>query len=392
MDHVQACPECAELYRAMLALKDETQRMGDELPVPQEVSLNWRRAVRKDAAAQKVPRTSFFQKGWARIATVAAGLVLVVGLVSLIGGQDFSPSATSPVMQAQSGTIFRKAEDSAAYEPYADMPEEDAYYMEEMDAPSLNGAASGSGEGVLAARSSDESESQVSPAGTMLRRSAWYTLTTLDFDLDAEKLMLVPENLEGWVESQSLTGTSYEEGGHGRRLSLQLRVPAQKMDDAMGYLSQIGILVESSTRAEDVSEQYYDTKGRLESAQALQKQLQDLLSRADTVELLVEITKELNNTQYLIDNLSGSMRSMESRVNYSTIEVELSETRTPTIVTPTKVTLGQRMRQSFIETVNGLLSWLGNFAVGLVGALPWLIPLLVVLLVAFLILRRRFRK
>lgn len=380
--HAGECSNCAQLNQTMRAMAEEMARMDSDLPVPPQCAADWRRAVQEDAAQAAPPKRSFWRAGWGRFAVAAAALVVVVGgFAALRGGLDMgsfqnaSDGAASKRGTATSDVLYAMEEPMPAMAPQAAMEESGAVY-DDMDAASADQETLSGGASL--------------PAGALLEKRAWYGLSTQQFDADAEQLLALADQMGGWVETQSVSGKSYEQDGGGRQMNLLLRVPAEQMDAAMAQLSKIGVLEYQNITAEDIAESYYDTKGRLESAQALQTQLNALLERADSVEALAQLTKELSENQRQIDTLSGALRGMDSRVAYSRIDVSLSETRIPTLTPASGDSLGMRLRNGLVESLNAMRDFFAGLVVWLMRLLPWLILVgLVLFLIVWAVRRRR---
>lgn len=373
--HAEECKDCAELNETMRCMLSHALSMG-EAPVPKPAATAWRSAIRQEVtpATNKMPRSAF----WMRIGAVAVALLLVVGLTALGRSQR-----STQVVQTQ-GEVYS----------LASTPQYGAGYAMPMEAL----PASDEAEALPDARAKDVSEiagenpsgQAASSAGTLLERSARVSLSTQQFDTDAEKLLLIPKELEGWIERQSLSGQAYEASGSGRLLSLTLRIPEEHLEEALAALSDIGTLDAEETYAQDISEQYYDTQGRLDSALSLRTQLQALLEKAEDVEVLATLTRELSENQRTIDTLQGLLRGWDSRVQYSQVSVSLSEQRPGGIAPVQGDSLGSRISRGFVDSINAVLSFLGDMVVTLVWLLPWLIPLgLIGWLVWWLVRKKR---
>ena len=63
-----------------------------------------------------------------------------------------------------------------------------------------------------------------------------------------------------------------------------------------------------SDTAENISERYYDTQSRLETAQIKLERLQELLKKAESMEDIITIESAISETEYEIEDLSGTMR------------------------------------------------------------------------------------
>lgn len=368
--HEAQCGDCSQLTEVTRLLLEETAQMGTECEVPPQAGSAWRRAVRSEPEVP-VRRRPFFWPG-----AVAAVAVVALG----IGVTALRPDSLTPPLQEQASfSLYSK---DIPMEDYADAAPAMARTEGGFLGAEAGGAVTGGTGGNIAAN-------PIAPVGTMLKRSADLTLTTEQFDLDAEALLRLPEEQGGWISYQSFSGRAFAEGGEGRFLNLTLRVPADHLEDTLSSVNGIGSVESSSTYAEDLYEQYYDVQGRLDSALALRGQLEALLSQATEVDSLIALTQELGNNQYIIDQLQGQARGMESRVQYSEVRILLRETRPLTIAAPGGTSLFARMRNGFVDSINAILDFLGNAVVMLVWLLPWVIPIGVILWLVLWGIRRR---
>ena len=89
--------------------------------------------------------------------------------------------------------------------------------------------------------------------------------------------------------------------------------------------------------------------------------------------------------QYQLENYTRQLRSMDQQVSYSTVDIYLREVAT---LTPTGVTFGERIADAF---GGGWDAFVG-FLQGLVIALVYLWPVLLIAVVVVFILRKVWKK
>ena len=138
---------------------------------------------------------------------------------------------------------------------------------------------------------------------------------------------------------------------------------------------------------EDVSERYSDTATRLQTQTTKMERLIDLLSKAMLVDDILEIEREIADTQYQIDKLTGSLRGMDSKVDYSTVRLYVTEE----IVTPSpsEPNLAERIRLALSDAWAMTIDFLEDFVVLLTVTLPYLIVLIIVIVIVRRIMRRK---
>lgn len=107
--------------------------------------------------------------------------------------------------------------------------------------------------------------------------------------------------------------------------SVYFKVPGDNFFEMIVQVKEIGNVVYEQVTSEDITEAYYDAKIRLENAEKFQKRYLDLLAKAKTVEESVKVEQELHRITNEIDTLKGKMNLYQNMVQYSKINVYLSE-------------------------------------------------------------------
>ena len=206
-----------------------------------------------------------------------------------------------------------------------------------------------------------------------LVRTADLTLHTTQFDQAAEQLQAMLADVGGYVENL------YQYGETTRRLTLSMRVPAEKLDVFLSSIEGAGKVTDRSESTTDMTVQYADHQARLDTLYQKRDRLNDLLAKAETVSDLIEIESAIADTQYQIDSYETTQRSIDRRVDMSAVNLTLME-EAQTVVNP-ELTLGERIRAGFAASVE----WLGDFArdvlvfavmaspVAAIGAAVWLL-------------------
>lgn len=99
------------------------------------------------------------------------------------------------------------------------------------------------------------------------------------------------------------------------------RVPRAKFESALASLDGVGDIVHRDIRAEDVGDQFRDLEVRLKNARAMRDRLEQLLTRANTVEDSLKIEHQLARITEEIERLSGAITLLSHRIDFSKITV-----------------------------------------------------------------------
>ena len=208
--------------------------------------------------------------------------------------------------------------------------------------------------------------------------TAYLYMETTEFDTSMQRIEELAQQTGAYFEDASVNSSSY----NYRTASYVVRVPEENLDAFLDQCEGIATITSLHKNAQDVSESYYDIETRLETAKAKMARLQELLAAATSVEDMITIEREISDTQYQIDSLSGSLQHYDSQISYSTVSIELREVyKISEEAAP--LTFGQRIAKAFNSSISGF----GNFLEGLVifFARNWIWMLIVAVIVVVVI-------
>ncbi|MGZ4148720.1 MAG: DUF4349 domain-containing protein [Actinomycetota bacterium] len=171
--------------------------------------------------------------------------------------------------------------------------------------------------------------------------------------------------------------------------SLVLRIPAKHFDAVVLAVRQLGTVTSSQTTGKDVTAQYIDNQARLQILESHKTVLLTLMSRATTIGQTIAVENQLNDVQYKIEQIQGTLRYLDNQVAESTLTVDLREKDVqPAVVAPNEVH-NPSLGHALDEAVRGFLNVLATVLIGLGYLIPIGIVALLVFLVVVLVRRTR---
>ena len=215
--------------------------------------------------------------------------------------------------------------------------------------------------------------------------TGYMEMQTLDFDAASSGIDALVEELGGYFQQSS---TSNGNSGY-RHASYTVRVPAEQFETFFQKAGALCHVTYSNTNTDDVSESYYDTEARLETARIKLERLQTLLAKATSMEDIITIESAISETEWEIENLSGTLRHYDALVDYATINVELSEVYKLSGQDEAVTTFGGRLGQSFVNGLKAVGNALEDFAVWLAYSWVWLLVIAAVIVIVVRIVRRK---
>lgn len=105
--------------------------------------------------------------------------------------------------------------------------------------------------------------------------------------------------------------------------SITFRVPAEKFEEVLEEVLELGDVVHQDVKARDVTDEFLDLETRLYTLEAIRSRLEELLRRAENVEEALAVEKELGRVVGEIEQLKGRLKLLRELIAYSTITVHL---------------------------------------------------------------------
>ncbi|MBQ6115986.1 MAG: DUF4349 domain-containing protein [Oscillospiraceae bacterium] len=223
------------------------------------------------------------------------------------------------------------------------------------------------------------------PAAAKMIFTGQIELETLTFDQAVSDIGALVENVGGYYEEQSVSG--YASGY--RYANYVIRVPSEQFSRFCREVGDVCHTLRVNTSQENISESYYDTESRLNTAKTKLARLQELLSRAESLEDIITIESAIADTEQTIDRLSGTLRSYDNLVDYATVRVSLQEVYRLSGTQDAPLTLGQRIGNAFTSGLAGVGDFFEGLLVFLAYAWFWLLLLAAIVVVVIAVIRRR---
>jgi hypothetical protein len=189
------------------------------------------------------------------------------------------------------------------------------------------GAAGGAAPAAVTVESADgearQAVASLAPVGAHIVRTGALELSLAPGKLDeaVDRARTTAAGLGGFVASSAETRA----GAAERRASLVLRVPSDSYARAVASLSRLGRIERREETGEDVTGETVDLEARVRHLEAVERQLLELLDRANTVAEALAVRSELDGVQLELEQTQGRLRYLADRVSYATVSLELVE-------------------------------------------------------------------
>lgn len=170
------------------------------------------------------------------------------------------------------------------------------------------------------------------------------------------------EGMGGFVVESNLYQTTTSSGLEVPRAQITVRVPAERLQEALDVMEDMAIRVENrSESGQDVTAQYTDLQSRLRNLEDAEELLRAIMQEAEHTEDILDAFNQLNRITEQIEVLRGQIQYYEEAAAMSAVSVQLipSAAEQPINVggwEPEGV--AREAIQALIAALQGLVNWL----------------------------------
>lgn len=119
---------------------------------------------------------------------------------------------------------------------------------------------------------------------------------------------------------------SYDSGYYMTRYAyLTIRVPSKSLETFMSMIGDYCNVTSKSVDSDDVTLSYIDIESRLNALQTEQWRIMELLEQAESLEDIITLESKLSDLNYQIESYTSQLRVMDNCVDYSTVNLNISE-------------------------------------------------------------------
>lgn len=225
--------------------------------------------------------------------------------------------------------------------------------------------------------------------GRKLIRTVSLSLETKEFDSVLTNLSTKTTELGGYIETSSVNGNSYSH--HSTRYaSYVIRIPADKLNEFVEVISELGNVTQKNESVEDVTLRYIDVESHKKALETEQERLLELLSKAENMEEILTIESKLSDIRYEIENYESQLKTMDNQIDYSTVSVYIDEVER---VTDTgEKGFFEEIKERFGNSLYIVARGIRGLVIGILGSLPILIVCGGVIAVVVIVVRKILKK
>jgi hypothetical protein len=190
------------------------------------------------------------------------------------------------------------------------------------------------------------------------------------------------EKAGGYVSNANADGDKTE-----RVVHMDLRVPRDKLRSVRDTIASQGDVTTDNERVDDVTEQRADLAARLHNARVQEKRLLEIMAaKAGNISELIDAEKELARVRENVERLDAQERGLSGKVELATLSVTVSTKGVATWQKP-----GEAISRAGVAGAHAALSIATYTAMVLAAVLPTLVPVALITMAIYLVVRWRRR-
>lgn len=199
------------------------------------------------------------------------------------------------------------------------------------------------------------------------------TLEVTNLSNSFNQISQAVQQMGGYVAESQQNGSENQASAH-----MTVKVPADKLNGLKDSLSTLGKIVDQHTVANDITNQYYDSQGRLQTLEAEEKRYLEILNQAKTVDDVLKVENALGNIRQQIEQLKGQLKLWNNQVDYSTVNLQLVTYSSPSIEISNPWqpvswrNTWKAAQNAFLKTISSAWNALNYLVVGLGYVFPYL--------------------
>jgi len=407
--HIDHCAECAHLAAQLEGLS-QSLSVWKVPAIPARLEESVTNLAAKAASGRKVGRAGLFISAsfwtWKQWAAAGGGAMAALFLVLAISLPALRRSARIPVGSVPGNGGIGHLVNSSPKTRHA-VTESYDVKLEAGQAQALDALVTQTSPGIasdsngLLHRPGDhdrnsfsaegqpvnDQKSDVSPA-PMIARTVSLSIAVKDFALCRSSLDTIVDRHRGYPEQLNVSTPE----NAPRTLHASLRIPAPQLSSALSDLKALGRVENESQSGEEVTRQHTDLVARLKNSRETEQRFRAILQqRTGKVSDVLQVEEEIARVRGDIERMEGERKALEHRVDFATIELEVTEEYKAQL-NPPAASVSTRMHNAFVagyhdasETVFGIVLFFAEYG-------PTFLVWIAVLVLPVVLLWRRYRR
>ncbi len=159
----------------------------------------------------------------------------------------------------------------------------------------------------------------------MVIKNADLSLVVADPSQSMSNIAKMAEDMKGYVVSANMYQEELESGIRVPRAQIIIRVPAEKLNEALEKIKQESTQkpLSETINSQDVTSEYTDLQSRLRNLELAEEQLAEIMDKAVRTEDVLSVYNQLVQVREQIEVLKGQIKYYEQSAALSSVSIDL---------------------------------------------------------------------
>lgn len=216
----------------------------------------------------------------------------------------------------------------------------------------------------------------------MIIKNASLNIEVTDTEKTREEVEITVASFTGRITN---VNSWQDNRGNSLAYNFTIRVPSKNLDGITKQLSELGTKQYESFSENDITEQYQDTIGQLKNLYARRDRLRKMMeTQTKQVADILEVDRELNNTQIQIENLERVQTQQKSDSDFSNLNLTITpEPKISNISTP-----NWTVNKAWKDAINNMINFMQTGVSKILMIIAYA-PLWIPIVIIFWFIRRK---
>jgi len=206
-------------------------------------------------------------------------------------------------------------------------------------------------------------QSSISNSDKRIQRNANLNIEVKSINESIDKLNNIISSFGGEIISSNKGGFDYGQP----YANIRLRVSSENLDSVLFEFKKLSSkVISENIYTNDVSEEFIDIEARLKIMKSTENRFNDLLSKSEKIEEIIQVEKELMRIRGDIESLEGRLNYLTKTTDTSEINLNLNE-QIP--ITGESWKINEEFKEAF-KNLLGFAKSLTNFAINVIVFIP----------------------
>lgn len=160
---------------------------------------------------------------------------------------------------------------------------------------------------------------QVDASSRLIIKTGNISLVVKDVASSIVKIQEFAKAKGGFVVSSNISKNGLSPNGH-----VTIRIPSEVFDGGVAELKALGEVKSEQMNGQDVTEEFADLSAQLRNLKVTETQLLEIMKKAQKIEDILSVQRELTNLQGQIEVLQGRIKYLDQSAKLSTLSIYLA--------------------------------------------------------------------